>query len=85
MESTVTGQSKKKVEVDSDVQAVLEFMQDRVQTKRLVSVADGAAQMARLLWGSHPQEPCATVSLILPKTDQERPLPAASSESSLAL
>ncbi|MGA2896319.1 MAG: hypothetical protein ABSE27_01820 [Acidobacteriaceae bacterium] len=66
--NTVTGQNNKKVEVDSDVQAVLEFMQDRVQAGKLISVAEGVMQMARLLWGSHPQEPCSAVSLVLPKT-----------------
>jgi len=61
--NTVTGQSKR-VEVDPDVQAVLEFLQDRVQACRLISVADGVAQMARLLWASFPQEPFVGVSLV---------------------
>jgi hypothetical protein len=50
-------------EVDSDVQAVLEFMQGEIQACKLVGVAEALPQMARLLWGHCQQEPVRVVSL----------------------
>jgi hypothetical protein len=50
-------------EVDSDVQAVLEFMQLNIPAAKLVGVAESASQMARLLWGHNPQEPVQPCSL----------------------
>ena len=50
-------------EVDSDVQAVLEFMQTNIHAAKLVGVAESAAQMGRLLWGRYPQEPFVPLSL----------------------
>ena len=50
-------------EVDSDVQAVLEFMHGRIQACKLVGVAEALPEMARLLWGHNPQEPVRTISL----------------------
>lgn len=50
-------------EVDSDVQAVLEFMQLNIPAVKLVGVAESASQMARLLWGHNPQEPVRSCSL----------------------
>jgi hypothetical protein len=55
------------IAVDEDVQAVIEFMQSRIQASKLVSVADSVPQMARLLWGQTPQEPCVPAYLMMPK------------------
>jgi hypothetical protein len=40
-----------KVEVDSDVEAVLKFMEERFSCDRLPDIAEGVAEMARILWG----------------------------------
>ena len=48
---------------DGHVKAVLEFMQANLPTAKLIGVADSLPQMARLLWGHYPQEPCAAVAL----------------------
>ena len=64
--NTVTGQTR--VEIDPDVQAVLEFIQSKVQPCRLIAVSEGAAQMAKLLWSQFPQEPCTVAFLRIPKT-----------------
>jgi len=53
--------------VDSDVQAVLEFMQANLPADKLLGVADGIPEMARLLWKQYPQEPCPVMVLRLPK------------------
>jgi hypothetical protein len=50
-------------EVDSDVQAVLEFMQANVPATKLVAVSESAAQMGRLLWGHFPKESFDSLSL----------------------
>ena len=63
---------------DEHVKAVLEFMQSNVPTVKLIGVADSLPQMAKLLWGHFPQEPCQSVRLVLPK-----PYPSQSSASEL--
>jgi hypothetical protein len=42
--------------LDPDVQAVAEFMQQRMQASRLVAVANGLAGIAPLLWGRYQRE-----------------------------
>jgi hypothetical protein len=64
---------------DPDVQAVLEFMQERIPACRLVASAEGLPQLARLLWGHFPQESCRHLRLEVPKL---RPLQSVASESS---
>jgi hypothetical protein len=44
------------LEIDKDVKAVAEFMQERIEASRLVSVADGVARMAPILWGRYPAQ-----------------------------
>lgn len=56
------------LKLDSDVQAVAEYMQDKIAAGKLVAVAEQLPQLARLLWSQFPQEPCAGASLVLPKT-----------------
>lgn len=51
------------LEIDEDVKAVAEFMQERIAASRLVSVADGLAKMAPILWGRHPSEEVAALRL----------------------
>lgn len=55
------------IEIDQDMQSVIEFMQRNVQATKLVSVAEGLPQMARLLWAQTAQEPCSAASLVVPK------------------
>ena len=54
--------------LDSDVQAVLEFMQDRNPAARLLAVAEGLPKIARLLWDGTQQEPFRVASLTVSKT-----------------
>src|SRR5690349_15646730 len=51
-------------EVDSDVKAVLEFMQTNIPADRLVGIAESVGQIGRLLWGHFRQEPVRAVSLL---------------------
>lgn len=51
------------VVVDTDVQAVVEFMQTRIAASRLVAVADGLAAMAPLLWGHFQPEAVQAIRL----------------------
>jgi hypothetical protein len=50
-------------QVDSDLQAVLEFMQVNIPTAKLVGVAESLPQMGRLLWGHFSQEPFGPVRM----------------------
>jgi hypothetical protein len=51
------------VVIDSDIQAVVEFMQTRIAASRLVAVAGGLAAMAPLLWGHYKTEAVQAVRL----------------------
>jgi hypothetical protein len=51
------------IEVDNDVKAVLEFMQERVAAFKLIGVAERIPAMAKLLWDKYPQEPVEPISL----------------------
>lgn len=46
-----------KLEADSDVVDVLEFMQGRVAAEKLVAVADSLPALARLLWFDETAKP----------------------------
>ena len=70
--------------IDSDVQSVLEFMQERIVAAKLIGVADVIPKMARLLWEGFPQEPCAVACLSLSKTVEQNPTLQVSIESSQA-
>jgi hypothetical protein len=48
---------------DEDVQSVLEFMQAKIVTTKLVAVADSLPGLARLLWGHYLQEPLIPANL----------------------
>lgn len=74
-EMTVTGQQgSMQVQIDSDVLAVMEFMQARIPTDKLVAVAEGVRKLAGPMWDGYPQQTCQTLALVLPKTDLQRPL-----------
>jgi hypothetical protein len=73
-----------KFSVDEDVQSILEFMQSRIPTNKLVSVADNLPPMARLLWGNYQQDPCQALALGVPKSDLARPSQSIAIESCLA-
>ena len=60
------------VQIDSDVQAVLEFMQQRIPAAKLIAVAEGVRRLAGPMWDGYPQENCQPIALVLPKTDLER-------------
>jgi hypothetical protein len=49
--------------IDGNVKAVLEFIQDNVPATKLVAVTERLPEMARLLWGHFPQEPCHVLNL----------------------
>lgn len=51
---------------DEDVKAVAEFMQERLSANRLVSVANGLAAIAPLLWGRYDAEPVSVLQLVSP-------------------
>jgi len=51
------------LKVDSDVQALAEFMQTKIAASRLVAVAEGLAAMAPLLWGQYQPEAVRVVRL----------------------
>jgi hypothetical protein len=53
--------------LDADVQMVLETMQAKIPAHKLVSVAELAPRVAKLLWGDSPQEPVTAIILRLPK------------------
>ena len=63
MENPKHGDREMQFEIDPDVQAVLEFMQGRIQACKLVGIAEALPQIAKLLWGHNPQEPVRVVSL----------------------
>jgi hypothetical protein len=58
--------------LDSDVKLVLEFMQSNLPAHKLVTVSDVLPQMARLLWGRFPQEPCPSIELRVPTLCQSQ-------------
>lgn len=52
--------------LDEDLMRVAEFMQQNVPAARLVSVSDGLAGIAPLLWGHFPSERIAALRLVAP-------------------
>ncbi len=49
--------------IDPDVKAVAEFMQARIEARKLVGVAEGLRAVAPLLWGRYQQEPITAMAL----------------------
>jgi hypothetical protein len=57
-------QSEQNLIVDSDVQAVIAFMQGNIPAARLVAVANGIASIAPLLWGQYQPESVQALRLV---------------------
>ena len=49
---------------DPEVQAVAEFMQERIPANRLANVASGLAKIAPLIWGHYQAEDVKTIRLL---------------------
>jgi hypothetical protein len=49
------------LDIDPDLAATLEFMQTRIPTEKLTSVAEAVAHLGKLLWGHHP---CSTIEAL---------------------
>jgi hypothetical protein len=62
-----------RVEIDSDVQAVLEFMQANIPCNKLAGVAESVGRVAQILWGHY--DAVAVIPLVL----QEKPISATQS------
>lgn len=52
------------VEIDPNVQAVADYMQQHVPATKLVGVANRLAEVAGLLWGHHEPEDVSAMRLI---------------------
>lgn len=50
-------------EVDADVKAVAEFLQQNVATSRLVGVATAIGRLAPILWGRYSADDVQPISL----------------------
>jgi hypothetical protein len=50
-----------KVEMDSDVKSVLEFMQEKFDREKLVQIAEGVALVAPVIWGASNSRPLSLV------------------------
>lgn len=51
------------LKLDSDVQAVAEYMQRIIPAGKLISVAEQLPKLAELLWSRYEQEPCIALTL----------------------
>lgn len=67
--------------LDEDVKAVLEFMQAKIATCKLVQVAEVIPQMASVLWRHYTQEPFLPVALIGRQLNRLDGIPQAATES----
>ena len=65
--------------VDHDVRLILETMQRQIPMGRLISVANGVAALAPILWGHYPQDAVVPLSLAEPILIDVRPSPPAAS------
>lgn len=63
------------LKLDSDVQAVLEFMQKNIPCDRLIGVATSVATVSQILWAHHVQTSILPISLT-PKAISETQLAA---------
>jgi len=60
------------VVIDPDVKAVAEFMQSRIETRKLVGVAESLRAVAPILWGHYDHVPVRGIEI------RSETLPAAS-------
>jgi len=52
-----------KVEMDMDVQSVLEFMQTRITTDRLIAVGEAVGALSPVLWARYGRSEVCTMAL----------------------
>jgi post-segregation antitoxin (ccd killing protein) len=71
-----------KLVLDSDLKAVLEFMQGNISAGKLIGIAEAIPQTARLLWAEYPQEPFSAAALLpdLPEVNTSCETPLTSTE-----
>jgi hypothetical protein len=62
-ESDHRDRAVKQLFLDSELQDVIEFMQDHISAGKLIAVAKALPQIATLLWKHIPQEPALLVRL----------------------
>jgi hypothetical protein len=55
--------NKTELLMDNDLRAVVEFMQENLESQKLVGIADSLPGIARLLWGDVAQEPVKAISV----------------------
>ena len=52
-----------KIEIDPDVKAVAEFMQSKIEARKLVGVAESLRAIAPIIWGHHDQSRVVAIKL----------------------
>jgi len=52
------------VVIDPDVKAVAEFMQSKIEARKLVGVADSLRAIAPILWGQYGDSPVQGIELL---------------------
>jgi hypothetical protein len=67
------------VVIDPDVKAVAEFMQSRIETRKLMGVAESLRVIAPLLWGHYEHAPVRSIELASLPITSERLLVASES------
>ena len=51
------------IEIDPDVKAVAEFMQSKIEARKLVGVAESLRAIAPIIWGRYDQIPVVGIEL----------------------
>jgi hypothetical protein len=59
------------VVIDPDVKAVAEFMQSKIETRKLVGVAESLRVIAPILWGHYDRVPVKGIELATPPVRSE--------------
>ncbi len=67
------------LQIDGDLKAVAEFMQNTIPASKLLSVAEDLPKMGRLLWARYPQEPSLGLMLSEPMITSDSPRAASES------
>ena len=60
--------------IDPNLKAVAEFMQERLPANQLVAVANGLATIAPLLWGHYKGEEIVPLRLVSPPPTAYQPM-----------
>lgn len=66
MKTEISDRPEGSLDCDPDVTLVINFMQARIAASRLVSVADGLAALAPILWGGYRPERVTVLRLSEP-------------------